>query len=167
VVARHRTALVVNASPHGQSVTTKFCKIFEKGFGAEYTNQLNLHDAPPRFSDGSYATDTPLQKQVLDVDVLFIATPTYWFNVPAILKAFIDELSGIDTKKLWAVDRYVVVAVHAPQGGEIGAVGALVLPLNMMGFTLPANGFVYYRNEDDSWAWNDLTEIAKQLRYDE
>jgi hypothetical protein len=42
-----------------------------------------------------------------------------------------------------------------------------VLPLNMIGFTLPANGFVYYRNEDDSWAWDDLTEIAKQLRYEE
>jgi multimeric flavodoxin WrbA len=167
VAARHRKALIVNASPFRESVTAKFCKTFEKGFGADYTKQLNLHDAPPRYSEGTYTSDSPLQKQVLDVDVVFIATPTYWFNVPAILKAFLDDLSGIDTEELWAIDRYVVVAVHAPEGGELGAIGALVLPLNMIGFTLPANGFVYYRNEDDSWAWDDLTEIAKQLRYEE
>jgi multimeric flavodoxin WrbA len=166
-VGRHRKALLVNASPFGQSVTTRFCKTFEKGFGAAYTKQLNLHDAPPRYSAGIYITGTPLQRQVLDPDVVFIATPTYWFNVPAILKSFIEDLSGIDTKELWAIDRYVVVAVHAPEGGEIGAISAVVLPFNMMGFTLPANGFVYYRDADDDWALKDLADIAKQLRYED
>jgi multimeric flavodoxin WrbA len=165
-VARHRTALIVNASPHKRSITTRFCRTFEKGFGSHYTKQIELHDKPPPHSDGTYnKVDTPWQRHVLESDVLFIGTPTYWFNVPSILKAFLDDLAAIDEEKLWASERFMVIAVHAPEGGEIGAVNALVLPLNMLGFTLPANGYVYYRYPADRWAWKDLIDVAERIRF--
>jgi NAD(P)H-dependent FMN reductase len=164
-MARRHTALIVNASPHKPSITSRFCDTFADGFGARYTTWLDLHDQPPPHSDGTYGRGgTPWQDAVLATDVLFVATPTYWFNIPSILKAFLEDLTAIE-EQLWTTERFAVLAVHAPEGGEIGAVNALLAPLNMMGFTLPANGYVYYRHTADSWAWTDLTEIAKRVRF--
>jgi NAD(P)H-dependent FMN reductase len=166
-MARHRTALVVNSSPHEPSITTRFCDIFTDNFGPRYTRRLDLHKEPPPYSNGTYDNDnTKWQKHVIDADVLFIATPTYWFNIPSILKAFIEDLAAID-EILWEGDRYAVIAIHAPEGGEIGALNALMPALNMLGFTLPGNGFVYYRSAADDWAWNDLGEVAKRVRFDD
>jgi NAD(P)H-dependent FMN reductase len=164
-MAGRHTALIVNASPHKPSVTSRFCDVFAEGFGAGYTTWLDLHAQPPPHSDGTYERDgTPWQQAVLATDVLFVATPTYWFNIPSILKAFLDDLTAIE-EQLWEAERFAVIAVHAPQGGEIGALNALLAPLNMMGFTLPGNGYVYYRHEADDWAWTDLKEIAKRMRF--
>jgi NAD(P)H-dependent FMN reductase len=165
-MARHKTALVINSSPHEPSITTRFCDIFANSFGPRYTTRLDLHKEPPPHSNGTYDNgNTKWQKHVIESDVLFIGTPTYWFNVPSILKAFIDDLAAID-EILWEGDRSAVLAIHAPEGGEIGAVNALMPALNMLGFTLPGNGFVYYRDSGDDWAWNDLSEVAKRVRFD-
>src|SRR5260221_8250609 len=81
-----------------------------------------------------------LRNLVLDCDGMFIATPTYWYNAPATLKAFIEQLTPIE-KKLWKRERKLALAVYSPEGGELGVFTAVVAPLNMMGFSLIGNGY--------------------------
>lgn len=162
IVTQHRRALVINASPKNGK-TLKFCKTFERAFGSQHTKRLNLAKNPPPHSDGTFKnTGTRWQEDTLKSDVLFIATPVYWFNVPSTLKAYLDDLAAIE-RKLWKNERFVIVAVHAPEGGEIGALNAIILPLNSMGFTLPRNGFVYYRGPSDDWAWKDIEYAAEEV----
>src|ERR1700720_1740923 len=108
----HRKALVINASPHHSSVVERFCTTFEQSFGIRYRVRLNLcrETPPPGYSDGTYEHDsTRYQHLVRTSDVLFIGTPTYWFNIPAILKAFLDELAAID-ETVCERERFATVA---------------------------------------------------------
>src|SRR3990167_2378300 len=105
--------LTINASPHKNSTTEKFCEYFEKKLKTEY-KRINLTDwkIPP--SDGTYRKVKgfkKLQDLVLQSDGIFIASPTYWYNVPSTLKSFIEQLTPIDSK-LWQRERLLAVAVY-------------------------------------------------------
>jgi multimeric flavodoxin WrbA len=152
--------LTINASPHNNSVTERFCKTFEEIMPSQ---RINLHDDPPPICRGRYKKGSKWQKAVLDADMLFIATPTYWYNIPSILKAFLDDITAVDSQ-LWQDERYLYIAVHAPEGGEIGTINALMAPFNMMGFTIPACGYVYYRGTQDRWVWKELRRIAQDCK---
>ncbi len=118
--------LIINASPNTKGGTAKFVSAFTDAASKLGEVQiLNLHDDPPRCSRGPTVNEGPLstyQQAVLDCDALFIASPTYWFSAPAILKAFIEELDEIDTR-LYTRPRALGIAVYAPQGGELGVAG--------------------------------------------
>ena len=167
---RHPKALVVNASPHTPSVTERLCTTFEEAFCKSYAQRksciqrLNLPDCQPPHSDGKYEHKTTVWRQaVQDADVLFIGTPTYWFGIPSVLKAFIDHIGNND-QKLSKQERIAIIAVRSKEGGEIGALNALVVPLNMMGFTILGNSLVYYREGKDRGVWKDLRDAAKDAR---
>ena len=164
---KHRKALVVNASPHQGSLTERFCKTFEQAIGEQHTTRLNICRDCPSYSDGKYdKKDTRWQQSVLKSEVLFIGTPVYWFNIPAVLKALLDDWAAIDDR-LWQKERFAIIAAYAPEGGEISALNALVIPLNMMGFTFPGNAIVYVRDErKDGWAWEDIKEAAQGVRFE-
>ena len=159
--------LVVNASPHKNSKTERFCKLFEKYLSVPY-KQINLCDYNIPFSDGTYkkidGDMEELRKLVLECDGLFIASPTYWYNVPSILKAFIEQLTCIDSK-LWQRERMLAIAVHAPHGGELGVFNAIVAPLNMFGFSLVGNGYAWYAGGryKTSWWGNEVKHIANRF----
>jgi multimeric flavodoxin WrbA len=159
--------LVINASPNKEGATSKFVKEFLNA--AEKIGEvevLHLHDDPPRFSDGNLnrpETMNKYQRKVMDCDALFIATPTYWFNVPAILKAFIENLTTIE-EDLWKRPRILGVAIYAPQGGEQGAGAAIILPFSHFGFALVDVGYVYHRGiSEDDWAWEDLRLMPERM----
>jgi multimeric flavodoxin WrbA len=159
--------LIINASPNENGVTVKFCDAFTKA--AEKVGEvkrLNLHDDPPPFCRGILPRPRTLglyQREVLDCDALFVATPTYWFNVPSILKAFIEELDPIE-EDLWEKRRAFGAAIHAPEGGELGPATALILPLNHLNFSLVNMGYVYHRGiPKDDWAWEDINEMPARM----
>ena len=100
-------------------------------------------------------------EQILRCDGLFIATPCHWFNVPGVLKNYIDHLTRIE-HDLMQKTRPLCVFVHSPEGGEIGTVGAIVLPLNLLGFSLPAWGFAYF-NGGDRWAFDEVKDMPMRM----
>lgn len=160
--------VVINASPSREGGTAKFVSAFG-GAAANHgeVTVFNLHDEPPRYSRGSVRRETGLsryQQAVIDCDALFIATPTYWFNAPAILKAFIEELDEIDLQ-LYERPRALGIAVYAPQGGELGVASSLVFPLNHMNFALVEVGYIFHRGiPEDDWAWEDITLMPERMR---
>lgn len=159
--------LIINASPNAHGMTVKFCDAFEDAAkNAGETKRLNLHDDPPAFCRGVLPKPKTLsvyQREVLACDCLFVATPTYWFNAPSILKAFIEDLDPIETE-LWEKPRTLGVAIYAPEGGELGPAAALILPLNHLGFSLVDSGYVYHRDiPKDDWAWEDIRLMPERM----
>jgi multimeric flavodoxin WrbA len=160
--------LVINASPNKAGKTSRFVDAFTEA--AQKTGEvqvLHLHDNPPHYSRGELTAQrnpTVYQKAAIDCDGLFIATPTYWFNVPAILKSFIEELDGVDTE-LYARPRALGVAVYAPQGGELGTASSLILSLNHMNFALVEVGYIFHRGiAEDDWAWEDISLMPERMK---
>ena len=160
--------LVLNASPNQDGGTAKFVKAFREA--AEKHGEvrvMNLHENPPRFSKGATTRDsnfTEYQQEALDCDALFIATPTYWFNVPAILKAFLEEIDEVD-EKFYTRPRVLGIAVYAPQGGELGVASALVFPLNHLKFALVEEGYIFHRGiAVDDWAWEDIARMPERMK---
>jgi multimeric flavodoxin WrbA len=161
--------LIINASPNADGQTAKLCKIFKDS--AEKigeVKQLNLHDNPPPFSKGLLPKPEVLsvyQQAVLECDAMFIATPTYWFNVPAILKAFIEDLDPIESD-LSHKTRALGVAINAPQGGELGAASSMILSLNHLNFLLVNVGYIFHRGvSEDDWAFEDLELMPGRMKH--
>jgi hypothetical protein len=158
-----RFVLIINASPKEKySKTARLWRHFEKSLKRQCPREhIDLRDCKIPFADGKF-TRTPgkmekLRQLVLDCDGMFIATPTYWYNVPAMLKAFIEQLSPDDVK-LSRKQRKLALAVYSPEGGELGVFTAVVAPLNMMGFSLIGNGYAWCDGtEDDVW-WKEEIE---------
>ena len=160
--------LSINSSPNLDGKTSNFCKLFkESAEKLGEVTQFNLYDDPPPFSEGSLLRPEVLneyQKEVLDCDALFIATPTYWFNVPSILKAFIENLAPIEAD-LDQKTRALGVAIYAPQGGELGAASSLILSLNHLNFVLVNVGYIFHRNvSEDDWAFENLTLMPVRMK---
>lgn len=161
------TFLIINASPHNTSVCQNFCNIFKKRceeLGIK-TIEVNLHNIKLPFCDGTFdEVSLEIQKQTLESDGIFIASPTYWYNAPSVLKAYIECLSNIEDE-LYKRARPLCLAVHAPEGGELGVLQAVLLPMNMMGFWLPENAYAYYRNTkyDDGWAFDEIKTMPDRM----
>ena len=160
--------LVINASPEKTGMTSKLCGRFVETAKKEgEVKELALHDEPPEYCKGTSPKPKNLsiyQEAVLECDALFIATPTYWFNMPSILKAFIESLDQIELD-LWRRPRTLGLVVYAPEGGEFGTAAPIVLALNHMNFSLVDNGYVYYRGvEKDDWAWDDLQLMPERMK---
>jgi NAD(P)H-dependent FMN reductase len=159
--------LTINASPHRRSRTERFCRMFEDHLVGPSFDRIDLFDLKLPHSDGTYdqkpsQTVQRLRDNVLRCDGMFIASPTYWFNAPVPLKAFLEQLAPIDSR-LWRRERLLGLAVHAPEGGELGLFQAVVPALNIMGFALVGNGYVYYRRTRKSEDWVDV-DIRKMAR---
>jgi multimeric flavodoxin WrbA len=161
--------LTINGSPHPRSRTERYCKLFEDHLDGPTFSRIDLFDLKLPHSDGTYREDGSrtvqrLRQWVLDCDGMFISSPTYWFNVPAPLKSFMEQLAPID-RKLWRRERLLGLAVHAPEGGELGVFQAVVPALNIMGFSLVGNGYVYYRRtrKPEDWVESDIRNMAHKF----
>lgn len=159
--------LILNCSPHKKSRTKGFCILFAKHLSNCTYEVINLPTLPP--SDGTYKTPNQrvrsMQEKVLKCDGIFIATPTYWFNVPATLKAFLEQLTPIDNR-LWVKERLLALVVYSPHGGELGVFNALVPPLTVMGFSMIGNGYAWHRGGTkmkEEWVKNEIISMANRF----
>lgn len=161
--------LALSSSPRRGGVTEKLLLRFvasAKKRGARVTT-LRLYDALPEPVSGKLGKKirklSRLQKAVYDADGFVIFTPTYWFNVPGVLKNFIDQLTVFEENGWLLEGKVAGFIVYAPQGGETGALSALALPLNHMGAVFVPYSFIFYRDAKDRWAIRDLDLLAKNM----
>lgn len=103
-----------------------------------------------------------LQKDLIECDGFIIATPTYWFNVPGVLKFFIDNLTTLEENELLE-GKVAGIMVYSPEGGEFGVISTLALALNHMGVLFPPYAFLFYRGEQDTWFEKDIPLLAKNM----
>ena len=112
---------------------------------------------------------------LLEADGLVIAIPTYWFNMPGILKSFIDSLTPFvdmenesnyktDGKNSFGLDGKVAgCIVYSPEGGESPVLQNLALTLNHLGVLLPPYSLIFYRGKQDWWAKNDIRLLTRNM----
>lgn len=161
--------LAINGSPNPDSKTVNFLKQFIESantLGATIENiDLYRHSIP--FVTGKLEQKIskllPIQKAIIECDGFIIATPTYWFNIPGILKNFIDNLTILEENGFLLEGKVAGFIIYSPQGGELGALSALTFPLNHMGVTFPPYAFLFYRGIQDKWVKKDIPLLAKNM----
>lgn len=163
--------LAINSSPKADGQTAKLLDIFTneaKKLGLEVTvrNLYELKDQIPPF-DGQLNEPARevkgIYREIVDCDGFVIATPTYWFNMPGILKSFIDHLTILEEGGWMLEGKAAGIITYSPQGGEMGVLVPLALTLNHMGVTLPPYSLIFYRGSQDQWALDDIKLLAKSI----
>lgn len=106
---------------------------------------------------------SPLQKLMVESDGFVIATPTYWFNEPGVLKNFIDHLTVLEENGFLLEGKVAGFIVYSPQGGETDVLENLAIVFNHMGVLLPPYACIFYRGPADDWALRDIPLLAKNI----
>lgn len=159
----------VNASPKSDGTLSTLLTQFENyaaELGVQVTTINLVHTDIPFVTgelDLALTNPLPFQKALIESDGIVIATPTYWFNVPARLKNFIDNLTILEENGYLLEGKVGGIIVYAPQGGDTTVLASLMLPLNHMGVVFPPYSAIFYRGKQDTWVDQDIKDMAKRI----
>ena len=162
--------LAISASTVPDGHVEQMLSIFvqrAKTLGAD-VEIIRLVDSPPPPISGKlegWEADPVWEKRISDADAIVIATPTHWFAAPAILKAWIDNLTPLVMKGgNLLVGKLAGVIIYAPEGGGAVQAGWLSLVLNNIGFTIPADGIIWqegpYKKANNTWVSKAIPALA-------
>lgn len=161
--------IAINASPKKNGQTTQLLNLFVENaqkFGAEIV-KLNLYQAHIPFYSGKLGAKikklSNIQKEMVEADGFVIATPTYWFNEPGVLKNFIDSMTPLEENGFMLEGKVAGFIVYSPEGGETDVVENLAMTFNQMGVLLPPYSLIFYRGPQDKWAKKDIPLLAKNM----
>lgn len=160
--------IAINASPKPDGQTAKLLNLFVDRAKVLQTEikliQLYKEKIEPFSGELKKKTPiTPIQKDLIEADGFVIATPTYWFNTPGILKNFIDNLTPLEENGFKLEGKVAGFIVYAPEGGEAPVLQNLALTFNQMGVLIPPYGMIFYRGEMDNWAIGDCKDLADRM----
>jgi multimeric flavodoxin WrbA len=163
--------LCVSASPVPDGHTEQLLGIFaSKAFslGAE-VEPIRLVDNPPPTVSGKqeqWKPDPFWADKITGVDAIVVATPTYWFNAPGILKDWIDNLTPLTYEsKLDGLLGGVIV--YGPEGGSFNVAQYLGTVFNNIGITVPARGLIWQegprRTGPNAWVESGIAHLAENI----
>lgn len=162
--------LTINCSPKKDGNTSKLLKIFQNEaikIGGEVVS-INLYDEKEDFFDGKLNQEikvlTKVQRLMTESDGFVIATPTYWFNTPAILKNFIDNLTPLEENNWMLEGKVGGFIVFEPEGGGAEVLKNLAMTFNHMGVAIPPYSLIFYRGKQDKWVFADLKLLARVMK---
>lgn len=162
--------LAINCSPKSKGTTASLLKIFTdeaKRLNLKIT-VVNLYDEPESFFHGKLDQKMPklskIQALMSECDGFVIATPTYWFNTPAILKNFLDNLTPLEENNFMLEGKVGGFIAYEPQGGGVEVLKNLAMTFNHMGVVIPPYGMIFYRGIQDKWAKPDIKLLAKIMK---
>lgn len=154
---------------HVEQMLSIFCtQAFSLGADIEI---IRLAENPPPAISGKlegWEPDPFWEKKIGDADAIVIATPTHWFAPPAILKAWIDNLTPLVMKGgNLLVGKLAGVIIYAPEGGGAVQAGWFALLLNNIGFTIPADGVIWqegpYKKANNTWVYKAIPALAGNI----
>jgi multimeric flavodoxin WrbA len=161
--------LIVNASPKPKSHTRKLLAIFEffaRRQGAR-VDIMNLAKEQILHHNGRLGrkihTKPAWTRRIVFADGIIIGTPTYWFNVPGILKDFIDQLTFLEEEGFLLEGKVFGCIAYAPQGGGAGVASNLSLVASHMGMIQPPYGLLFDEGRGDAWVKKDLKLLADNM----
>lgn len=104
-----------------------------------------------------------IQRALIESDGFVIATPTYWFNEPGILKNFVDNLTPLEENGFLLEGKVAGILVYSPEGGETTVLETLALTFNQMGVAIPPYALIFFRGPADKWALKDASMLARSI----
>jgi len=131
---------------------------------------VHLAKTPLAPCDGSEvpkrrADITALLKKLEAADGIIFGTPTYWFNMSALMKNLIDRLTV--TEKGWTLEGKVAgfVATGAPQeDGAMMALSTLGAAVNHLGMLTFPYSMIYFRGRSGpDWAEKDIEKYPARM----
>ncbi len=162
--------LTINCSPKKDGNTAKLLKIFQSEadrIGLEVV-PINLYEEKEDFFHGKLDQKvkklTRVQALMSKSDGFVIATPTYWFNTPAILKNFIDNLTPLEENNWMLEGKVGGFIVYEPQGGGVEVLKNLAMTFNHMGVAIAPYSLIFYRGRQDKWALADIKLLARVMK---
>lgn len=161
--------LAINSSPKTKGHTARLLELFIKSAvrpGAD-VKRVNLFREEIKPVTGELKKKikrlSKLQKALIECDGFVIASPTYWFAEPGILKDFIDNLTPWEETGFMLEGKVAGFIVFSPEGGETNVLENLALTFNQMGVLLPPYSLIFYRGPKDKWAIDNLKLLAKNI----
>lgn len=160
--------LIINASPKRKGHTAVLLEAFAKEIkkkGAK-VNWIHLPREKIKAVDGRLGKIKNLShllKRVLASDGIVIGTPTYWFNVPGVLKNFIDQLTILEESGFLLEGKVAGFIVYSPQGGSTNVLANLALTASHMGMVLPPYALIFDDGRGDKWVKDDIKLLAKNM----
>ena len=161
--------LAINSSPKRSGKTAKFLDLYIKSaekLGAKVT-RVDLYKEKLPFFSGILGKKlhkrSHIQKLAADADGIVIATPTYWFNEPAVLKNLLDNLTPLEENGFQLEGKVAGFIVYSPQGGESAVLQNMAMVLNQMGMIIPPYAMIFYRGPQDTWVHQDVINLAKRM----
>ena len=172
------TALALNCtltpSPAGSStqkmIDLVLAQLAEHGIAGDTVRLVDLDVKPGVEKDMGDGDAWPgVRRRILDADILLVATPTWMGHMSSVaqraLERLDDELAETDEQGRPII--YDKVALTAVVGNEDGAhkiTADLFQGLNDVGFTVPAQGGVYWNGEAMTTTdFKDLDETPKAV----
>lgn len=173
------TALALNCTleptPHDSSTQRMIDEILaalrEQGVGGDSVRVVDHAVAPGVSADAGEGDEWPaLRERIMAADVLLLATPTWLGHPSSVTQRVLERL---DAELSFTDDRgrphtYGKVAVIASVGNEDGAhkiIADLSQALSDIGYTLPANGSVYWNGEAMQGSdYRDLDAVPEPVR---
>lgn len=160
--------LIINGSPkkdgHTSSLTRSFIEAAEK-YGVCEQVFLYEEELQPVTGELNLPLEKPsyLQEKILDSDVFIIATPTYWFNLPAVVKNFIDHLTILEDNNFMLEGKVAGCIAYSPEGGSVNVVQNLALVFNHMGIVIPPYCLIFDLGKETDWVERDIPLMAHSL----
>ncbi len=190
--------LGLNASPRKYGNTYKLLEIALETasiYGAE-TKLIHIYDYNIKpcegcLSDEQLACRPPcindddswvLMKEILESDVLIIATPVFWYGPSGHLKNLIDKLTIFENMifidgKSWVEGKVAGFIAVGAEAGAMMTIAYLMSVLNSFGYLIPPWALAYYQGVDDVLKSREavmdsanigkiVVEVAKLLKSD-
>ncbi len=112
-----------------------------------------------------------LYEYVRESDVLIISSPIYWYNVPGVLKNFIDRLTLFENMifiegRSWLEGKVVGFIAVGNDVGAIALIQNLMITLNSMGAAIPPWALAYHAEKERNAFENEsfLLDVANVAR---
>lgn len=125
----------------------------EHGVDHEHVRAVDHHIAPGVDKDMGDGDEWPsLREKVVEADILVLVTPTWLGQASSVAQRVLErldaELSETDAQGRPSMfDKVAVVGVVGNEDGAHHIVGVVYQALNDIGFTIPAQGCVYWNGE--------------------
>lgn len=143
--------LGINGSPHKKGIGARLLRDALKQGEKEgaKTKLIHLVDYEKTFFDGNYTTKVPRELEELfsfiqKADGVILATPVNWFNVSALMKNFIDQLTILELDNFKLEGKVASFIATCEEDGGEQAILEMAGPLNHMGFAIPPYAMFFY-----------------------
>ncbi len=133
--------------------------------GAEFLRMADL-DVRPGVSTDAGPGDAwpPVRQRILDADILLLGTPIWLGQPSSVVKRVLERLDALysekdERRRMPTFGKVAVIAIVGNEDGAHHVTAELTQALTELGFTVPAQGAVYWVGE--ALGGTDYADLAK------
>ena len=167
--------LGINGSPHVKGVGAQLLEEALDGCLSTGAETLTYHLVDPLngYVQGEYRDTTPpglelLFEQILRADGIIFSTPTYWFNMSALMKSLMEYLTNLELRKFALEGKVAGLIATCKEDGAQGTLSLMAAPLVHMGFLLPPYSMVFRNTKmadksENNWQKEDILLLGQNV----